>query len=95
MIPGGPLWASTYFLLTGFHALHVLVGLIVFVLMLFVTLDRTQGQPGRKHRPVLALRRPGVDFPVSVVVFVLDQSVVSRKMRSDSRESTTRRRFIR
>jgi cytochrome c oxidase subunit 3 len=40
MIPGGPMWASTYFLLTGFHALHVLVGLIVFVLLLFVTLDR-------------------------------------------------------
>ena len=27
MIPGGRMWASTYFLLTGFHALHVLVGL--------------------------------------------------------------------
>jgi cytochrome c oxidase subunit III len=40
MIPGGPLWASTYFLLTGFHALHVLVGLIVFLMLLFVTLDR-------------------------------------------------------
>jgi heme/copper-type cytochrome/quinol oxidase subunit 3 len=40
MIPGGPMWASTYFLLTGFHALHVLVGLIVFVLLLFLTLDR-------------------------------------------------------
>ena len=40
MIPGGPMWASTYFLLTGFHALHVLIGLIVFGLMLFVTLDR-------------------------------------------------------
>jgi cytochrome c oxidase subunit 3 len=40
MIPGGPLWASTYFLLTGFHALHVLVGLIVFALLLFLTLDR-------------------------------------------------------
>jgi cytochrome c oxidase subunit 3 len=34
MIPGGNMWASTYFLLTGFHALHVLVGLIAFVLML-------------------------------------------------------------
>jgi cytochrome c oxidase subunit III len=42
MIPGGPLWASTYFLLTGFHALHVIVGLIVFFLMLFVTLDRSR-----------------------------------------------------
>jgi cytochrome c oxidase subunit 3 len=42
MIPGGPLWASTYFLLTGFHALHVLVGLIVFFLMLFITLGRSR-----------------------------------------------------
>jgi cytochrome c oxidase subunit 3 len=42
MIPGGPMWASTYFLLTGFHALHVLVGLIVFFLMLFVTLGRAR-----------------------------------------------------
>jgi cytochrome c oxidase subunit 3 len=40
MIPGGPMWASTYFLLTGFHALHVLVGLIVFALLLLLTLDR-------------------------------------------------------
>jgi len=38
MIPGGGLWASTYFLLTGFHALHVLVGLIVFALLLPMTL---------------------------------------------------------
>jgi cytochrome c oxidase subunit III len=42
MIPGGPLWASTYFLLTGFHAIHVLVGLIAFLIILFVTLDRTK-----------------------------------------------------
>jgi cytochrome c oxidase subunit 3 len=40
VIPGGPLWSSTYFLLTGFHALHVLIGLIVFALMLFIVLDR-------------------------------------------------------
>jgi cytochrome c oxidase subunit 3 len=40
MIPGGPLWASTYFLLTGFHALHVLVGVIVFAILMFMTLDR-------------------------------------------------------
>ncbi|MEX0614108.1 MAG: cytochrome c oxidase subunit 3 [Pirellulales bacterium] len=42
MIPGGPLWASTYFLLTGFHALHVLIGIIVFGLLLCVTIDRTR-----------------------------------------------------
>jgi len=40
MVPGGCLWASTYFLLTGFHALHVFVGLIVFAIMLTMTLGR-------------------------------------------------------
>jgi cytochrome c oxidase subunit III len=34
MIPGGNLWASTYFLVTGFHAIHVIVGLIAFALLL-------------------------------------------------------------
>ncbi len=38
VIAGGNLWASTYFLLTGFHALHVLIGLIVFGLMLLMRL---------------------------------------------------------
>lgn len=42
VIPGGPMWASTYFLLTGFHAIHVIVGLIAFFLLMFVTLDRTK-----------------------------------------------------
>jgi cytochrome c oxidase subunit III len=40
MIPGGGLWASTYFLLTGFHALHVVIGLIAFGLLMFATLDK-------------------------------------------------------
>lgn len=38
VIPGGNMWASTYFLLTGFHAIHVIVGLIVFVVLLARTL---------------------------------------------------------
>jgi cytochrome c oxidase subunit 3 len=38
VIPGGNMWASTYFLLTGFHAIHVLIGLIVFALMIPMTL---------------------------------------------------------
>ncbi len=38
VIPGGNMWASTYFLLTGFHALHVLIGLIVFAIMVPMTL---------------------------------------------------------
>lgn len=39
MIPGGNMWASTYFLLTGFHALHVVVGLIIFAIALPMRLD--------------------------------------------------------
>jgi len=41
-IPSGNMWASTYFLLTGFHGLHVLVGLIAFGLMLPIRLDATK-----------------------------------------------------
>ncbi|MFT5522877.1 MAG: cytochrome c oxidase subunit 3 [Pirellulaceae bacterium] len=36
MIPSGNMFASTYFLLTGFHAIHVIIGLIFFVPMVFV-----------------------------------------------------------
>lgn len=39
VIPGGNLWASTYFLLTGFHALHVLAGLIAFMLLIPMELN--------------------------------------------------------
>lgn len=41
MIPGGNMWVSTYFLLTGFHALHVIVGLIAFGILLTMTLGTT------------------------------------------------------
>jgi cytochrome c oxidase subunit III len=34
IIPYGNVWASIYFALTGFHAIHVLGGLVVFVLIL-------------------------------------------------------------
>ncbi len=37
VIPGGNMWAATYFLMTGFHAIHVLVGLITFAIMLPMT----------------------------------------------------------
>lgn len=40
LIPGGNMWASTYFLLTGFHAIHVIVGLIIFAILLPKKLDR-------------------------------------------------------
>lgn len=34
VIPSGNTWTNTYFLLTGFHALHVLGGLIAFLFLL-------------------------------------------------------------
>ncbi len=42
VIPGGNMWASTYFLLTGFHAIHVLVGLIAFAFPLMRQLGPSQ-----------------------------------------------------
>lgn len=38
MIPGGNTWASTYFLVTGFHAIHVIVGLLAFGILCTKTL---------------------------------------------------------
>jgi hypothetical protein len=35
-IPFGNLWASCYFAMTGFHALHVFGGLVVFAIMLIM-----------------------------------------------------------
>ncbi|MGC4003461.1 MAG: cytochrome c oxidase subunit 3 [Pirellulales bacterium] len=42
LIPGGNMWASTYFLMTGFHAIHVIVGLIVFAILLTKDLGRSR-----------------------------------------------------
>jgi len=45
-IPFGNLWASCYFALTGFHALHVLGGLVIFVLILLMAVT---GRLGPQH----------------------------------------------
>ncbi len=44
MIPSGNMWSSTYFLMTGFHAIHVAVGLLAFALILPMRLG-----PDRAH----------------------------------------------
>jgi cytochrome c oxidase subunit 3 len=44
MIPSGHMWSSTYFLLTGFHALHVIVGLIIFALAFPMKLDANSAE---------------------------------------------------
>jgi cytochrome c oxidase subunit 3 len=42
MIPSGNTWANTYFLLTGFHALHVFIGLLAFALVMPLRLMASQ-----------------------------------------------------
>jgi cytochrome c oxidase subunit 3 len=49
-IPYGNMWASCYFAMTGFHALHVLGGIVVFGLILLLGL---RGKMGPRHVPAL------------------------------------------
>ncbi len=51
-IPFGNLWASCYFAMTGFHALHVLGGLVVFVIILAIGMA---GKLGHRHEAMLEL----------------------------------------
>ncbi len=39
VIPSGNTWANTYFLLTGFHAIHVFGGLVAFMILMTLRLD--------------------------------------------------------
>jgi cytochrome c oxidase subunit III len=52
IVPFGNMWASCYFAMTGFHALHVLGGLVVFVLILLVA---ARGKLGPQHENLLEL----------------------------------------
>jgi cytochrome c oxidase subunit 3 len=51
-IPFGNLWASCYFAMTGFHALHVFGGLVVFSIILLMGLF---GKLGAKHESMLEI----------------------------------------
>jgi cytochrome c oxidase subunit 3 len=51
-IPYGNLWASCYFAMTGFHALHVFGGLVVFAIILGMGL---LGRLGSRHELMLEL----------------------------------------
>jgi cytochrome c oxidase subunit 3 len=52
VIPFGNLWASCYFAMTGFHALHVLGGLVIFVIILLMAAG---GRFGVQHAGMLEL----------------------------------------
>jgi cytochrome c oxidase subunit III len=52
IIPYGNLWASCYFAMTGFHALHVIGGLVIFVVILLMA---ARGKLSHKHESLLEL----------------------------------------
>jgi cytochrome c oxidase subunit 3 len=52
VIPYGNLWASCYFAMTGFHALHVFGGLVIFVIILIMA---GLGRFGMQHESMLEL----------------------------------------
>ena len=63
---------SLYFVMTGLHALHMIIGLGIMAVMLWWawrgTITRGVLQPDRDQRPLLALRRHRLDFPVPAAV---------------------------
>jgi cytochrome c oxidase subunit 3 len=50
VIPNGNMWASCYFAMTGFHALHVFGGLVIFCIILLMAL---LGRLGSQHAAFL------------------------------------------
>ena len=63
---------SLYFVMTGLHALHMIIGLGIMTVMLVVVVARHDHrglhQPDRDQRPLLALRRHRLDLPVPAAV---------------------------
>ena len=51
-IPYGNMWASCYFAMTGFHALHVFGGLVVFAIMLVMA---ARGRFGKQHENMVEI----------------------------------------
>jgi cytochrome c oxidase subunit III len=52
VIPFGNMWASCYFAMTGFHAMHVLGGLVIFAIILIMAARR---RLGTQHESMLEL----------------------------------------
>ena len=66
------LFFSLYFLMTGLHALHMIIGIGIMLWMLGWAQARHHYrgvlQPDRNQRPLLALRRHRLDFPVPLAL---------------------------
>ena len=63
---------SLYFVMTGLHALHMIIGIGIMLVMLWWSWNGTITagvlQPDRDQRPLLALRRHRLDLPVPAPV---------------------------
>ena len=87
---------SLYYLMTGLHALHMIIGLGVMAVMLWLswrgTITAEYYTPDRDQRAVLALRRHRVDFPVSAPLSDRPPCVTTTEASHTSfpRASTTR-----
>ena len=72
---------AIYFTLTGLHMLHVMGGMAVNAYFwgpgakLLEDESGVVHQPGRELRPVLALRRSGLDLPVPDAVSPVDRQL--------------------
>ena len=72
LYPGTNIFFSLYFMMTGLHGIHVILGM--GVLTYVVILSRRGRFSGSYHTPVemvgavLALRRPGVDLPAAAAL---------------------------
>ena len=73
---GAAQFGSSFFMITGFHGLHVSGGVIYLQRGCVARAERLlrsqrHVRDGRNRRPVLALRRPGVGVHLRVLLFVV------------------------
>ncbi len=69
---GAQIFFSLYFIMTGIHAAHMVVGIVLMTIILVMAWRGRFGpdvlRAGRSLGPLLALRRHRLDLPVPVVV---------------------------
>lgn len=70
VIPAGNLFASTYFLMTGFHAIHVIVGLILFAVAI-MRIGWLQSTPDRsREKPIQYVENIGLYWHLVDLVWI-------------------------
>ena len=95
---GNPLGAaqfgSAFFMITGFHGLHVSAGVIYLTVVAsesgaVTTTAHGQLRERRDHRPLLALRRPGLGLHLRVFLSLVGSRHVAHGGNSSTRSAST------